>query len=606
MPTPKTECTELSVGFGLLGRDPLEVAAEEVVSLWADTLSIKKFSEYKREFAKKEVFYRKFYAIGVNLRRSHYLFKSTRATNVRWEGPQQQARSVSMAKDIIFANTPVSVKAKSSVVFNLSPHVLFISVPSGMPSPTRSENWYLTVAENPYQNFYAFARNACYPDLPDSIADYHSSVHKARRRKFQKAIADLAPIEADQLKHLYIVFCYEAAQKSAEIFTDALNRSFASSLKNAVSENIIRHFFRLSDSEYVLCGLDSKVDFGITVPDITTWKRTWALKQITAQPDFSREQSVVNFALIVGEKGKRNDFPLPFHAEIRWSHGKFEGNPEAKLYKDFAWTDVPFLPQIYRQEAVTRLQLIGTGGFGTVYKAIFRKTGQVVAVKELDISKLNFSPEESHEARKRFEREVKIQHKLDHPNILPILDYDLEASTPWFAMPLAHGSVADIVDELRGNTRKINEIFQQVLNGIKYAHRNGVIHRDLKPENILIFEGQSIRIGDFGLGKQLGAGDPDNLLTHTSNNSLGSMAYAAPEQLESFRDADYCADIYALGKTLLHMLTGKVPVSLSTVNQIDECYREFISHCIQENPDHRFQSVTEVINAFDSILNSMG
>lgn len=353
----------------------------------------------------------------------------------------------------------------------------------------------------------------------------------------------------------------------------------------------------------MLCGLDGKVDFGVILPDITTWKRNWGLKQVIAQPGLSREQSVVNFEVVVEDKGKRKEYSLPFHAQVRWSRGKFGGNPEAKLYKDFVWTDVPFLPQIYCQEAVTRLKLIGTGGFGVVYKAIFRKTGQVVAVKELDVSKLSFSPEESYEERKRFEREVKLQSNLNHPNILPVLDYDLDASTPWFAMPLAHGSVADIIDELSGNTKQINEIFQQVLIGIGYAHRNGVIHRDLKPENILLFGNELVKISDFGLGKQLGANDSGNLLTRSSNNSLGSMAYAAPEQLESFRDADYRADIYALGKTLLHILSGKVPVSAASLNQVDERYREFINRCIQEHPDQRFQSVNDTIAAFNSITN---
>lgn len=603
MPTPKTECTELSVGFGLLGLDPLETSVERIASYWAGTLSPKKFGEFKVEFTQEESYYRRFYAIGLNLRRSHKLFKTTSMTSVRWEGPQQQARSVSMAKDLIFANTPVSVKDESNIVLNPSPHILFISIPSGTPHPTKSENWYLTVAPDAYQSLYSFARQLCVLDLPDSIEKYHKVIRKPQRKRFQAAIKSLATADAVAFKNQYVSFCHEVAQKSADFFTRTLSQWLSGSLKNSVSENIIRNFFRLSDSEYVLCGLDGKVDFGVILPDITTWKRNWGLKQVIAQPGLSREQSVVNFEVVVEDKGKRKEYSLPFHAQVRWSRGKFGGNPEAKLYKDFVWTDVPFLPQIYCQEAVTRLKLIGTGGFGVVYKAIFRKTGQVVAVKELDVSKLSFSPEESYEERKRFEREVKLQSNLTHPNILPVLDYDLDASTPWFAMPLAHGSVADIIDELSGNTKQINEIFQQVLIGIGYAHRNGVIHRDLKPENILLFGNELVKISDFGLGKQLGANDSGNLLTRSSNNSLGSMAYAAPEQLESFRDADYRADIYALGKTLLHILSGKVPVSAASLNQVDERYREFINRCIQEHPDLRFQSVNDTIAAFNSITN---
>lgn len=489
------------------------------------------------------------------------------------------------------------------MVCNRSPYILFVSDPGGTLTPTRSENWYTVVAPDLYQSLYDLARDMAGLNLPISVVEYHQTIRGANRKRLGKVMQTFSAADTEQFNQLYTVFCHEVARQSADLFNRTLNQSLSGPIRNAIAENIIRRFFRLGDSEYVLCGLDGNDDFGVTVPALTSWKRSgWSFKRLIALPDLSRGQSVVNFELVVEERDKRKEHSFPFHAEIRWSHGKFAGNPEAKLYKEFAWIEVPFFQQIYEQEAINRLQLIGSGGFGTVYKAIFRKTGQVVAVKELDVSRLSFSPEEAYEERKRFEREVKIQSNLDHPNILPVLDYDLDASTPWFAMPIAHSSIADSVDELSGNTKRIHEIFQQVLVGMEYAHRNGVIHRDLKPENILLFEHELVKISDFGLGKQLGADDPGSLLTHSSNNSLGSMAYAAPEQLESFRDADYRADIYALGKTLLHMLSGKVPVSLSSLNQVDERYREFITHCVQEHPDQRFQSVTDALAAFDSIV----
>ncbi len=416
----------------------------------------------------------------------------------------------------------------------------------------------------------------------------------------------MPPTEQAEFDRLYVSFCCEVAERSAAIFNSALQQSLASSIKNSVIENLIRRFFRLGDVEYVLCGLSKRDDFGITIPNITAWRRAWRFKHLTAQPDLTRGQSVVDFVMVVEEQAARKEYPFPFHSEIRWSHGKFAGNPEAKLYKDFSWTEVPFFPQIYERGVVNRLEVIGTGGFGIVYKAILRRTGEVIAVKELDTSKLSFSPEELHEERSRFEREVNIQSTLSHPNILPVLESDLNASTPWFATPLAANSVADIAEELVGNFVRINAIFRQVLVGLEYAHSCSVIHRDLKPENVLLFANDHAMIGDFGLGKQLNADSPGIVLTQTSNNSLGSLAYAAPEQLQSFRDADQRADIYALGKTLLHMLTGKAPMPSGVLNQVDERYRAFIYRCIQEDPNARFQSASDARYAFDVIVEAVG
>ncbi len=606
MPTPKTECTELSVGFGLLGLDPLKASATQVKQHWDDTLSSAKFLDYAREFARDEAYYRRFYAIGVNLCHSHEHLKRTNIVTVRWEGPQQQASSVPIPVDIIAANIPISVKADSNLVGNLAPPILFDSVPHGTSAPARSENWYVTVAHDTYQSLYQLACTLGSIKLPSSVVDYHQTIKGKGRKRLAVAIRNLSPADHKEFNRLYVSFCHEVAERSALAFSNTLQHSLSGPIKNSVTENVVQHFFRLGDVGYVLCGFNKKDDFGVMVPNLTAWRRSWRFKRLIAQPDFTRGQSVVKFEMVVEEKSTHKEHCFQFHSQIRWSHGKFAGNPEAKLYKDFSWTDVPFFPQIYNRGIVNRIEVVGTGGFGIVYKAILRQTGEVVAVKELDTSKLSFSPEELHEERSRFEREVNIQSTLNHPNILPVLESDLSASAPWFATPLAIGSVADIADELVGNLTRINAIFGQVLAGLEYAHSCKVIHRDLKPENLLLLTNDHVMIGDFGLGKQLSAEDSGIMLTQTSNNSLGSFAYAAPEQLQSFRDADQRADIYALGKTLLHMLTGKAPVSSGILHQVDERYREFIHRCTQEEPNARFQSVDDARYAFYVIVEAVG
>ena len=381
------------------------------------------------------------------------------------------------------------------------------------------------------------------------------------------------------------------------------NEGLAASTLKAVAEEVIRTFFRIGEGEYILCGLDNGQDFAVAIPDLTTWWRDWTLKSITAVPDLAAGQSQVWFDVVVQEKrGTRQSHSLRFRAEVRWAHGKF-GTPEAKLYKTFAWTDVPFFKQIYDNEVVEKQKIIGSGGFGTVYRGALKGTGKDVAIKELSPRELRVAGAESSTARKRFEREVTLQSQLAHPNILPVIKSDLSTETPWFASPLAICSLEAILAELPNDFERIERIFWQVLDAIEYAHSQGIIHRDLKPDNILLFPGDHIKVGDFGLGKDRSIQDQGSRLTRSSNNSWGSLAYSAPEQFVDFRNADFRSDIYALGRTLAAMLLGEEPDSDFSVDNLER-YRGFISRCIEYDPEERFQSMEEMIAAFEEVTDT--
>src|SRR5947207_11590251 len=129
-------------------------------------------------------------------------------------------------------------------------------------------------------------------------------------------------------------------------------------------------------------------------------------------------------------------------------------------------------------------------------------------------------------------------------------------------MPLSKETLCDklLRNELLGDRQMALQIFFQILDGMEYAHKNGVIHRDLKPENVLFFEdllgGEVAQISDFGLGKRLSG---ESILV-TSHEWLGTAPYLPPEQLISFKDVDERADIYALAMILYELLTGEVPL----------------------------------------------
>jgi hypothetical protein len=127
-----------------------------------------------------------------------------------------------------------------------------------------------------------------------------------------------------------------------------LQISLNSSSKNSIIDKIIKDLFRLDSVEYVVAGVSEGKEFAVRVPSIDDFKQEWEIRSIKAEPDLSRKQSVVNiFITYRNKQNKSVEYVNKFHVEIRWSHGKFCGSPEAKLYKDFKWHEVAFMKPIF-------------------------------------------------------------------------------------------------------------------------------------------------------------------------------------------------------------------------------------------------------------------
>ena len=231
---------------------------------------------------------------------------------------------------------------------------------------------------------------------------------------------------------------------------------------------------------------------------------------------------------------------------------------------------------------------INSGGFGEVFRATIVDDGKKVAVKRL------LKPYSSDDV-KRFGREVRIMSKLDHPNIIKVILSNLESDPPVFVMPLAECNLNDILLDLRQNEERRRFIFQQILEGVQYAHEAGVIHRDIKPQNILIMKGDRVAITDFGIGKFL---IRDTTTLTMQGDQFGTIAYAAPEQLADFSQADNRSDIYALGKILYQMLTSRPVFPIPNLTGLEGKYVYIIQKCIDNDPDKRYQTVGELIADF--------
>src|ERR1051325_5555192 len=214
---------------------------------------------------------------------------------------------------------------------------------------------------------------------------------------------------------------------------------------------------------------------------------------------------------------------------------------------------------------------IGRGGMAIVYRAEDVKHGRTVAIKVL-------SPDLSATiGAERFEREIRIAARLQHPHILPVHDSGEAGGLLYYVMPFVVGE--SLRDRLgREQQLPIEDavsIAREVADALTYAHAAGVVHRDIKPDNVMLTNGHAV-IADFGIARAAESGDK---VTKTGI-TVGTVTYMSPEQFAG--DAvDPRMDIYALGCVLYEMLVGEPPFTGSTPTII------MARHSMQEVPSIR-------------------
>ncbi|MGC9027958.1 MAG: serine/threonine-protein kinase [bacterium] len=264
-----------------------------------------------------------------------------------------------------------------------------------------------------------------------------------------------------------------------------------------------------------------------------------------------------------------------------------------------------------RYEIISEL---GRGGMGVVYKAKDRQTSRLIAIKVLHP---HIAIDQ--EYVQRFYHEAKAALKLSNKYIVPTLSIEEDHGIHYIVMGYVEGrpgeeTLSKLIQK-RGvlDEEYAKKIIQQICEGLKVAHEQGVIHRDIKSQNIIIDKEGNALITDFGIAKLAGA----TKLTKTGQ-VLGTPEYASPEQIQGKKDIDQRSDIYSLGVVMYEMLTGKVPFTADTPiavgikhlsdapesprqinSSINEQMENIILKCLAKDPQSRFNNVDELLSAIE-------
>jgi serine/threonine protein kinase len=257
---------------------------------------------------------------------------------------------------------------------------------------------------------------------------------------------------------------------------------------------------------------------------------------------------------------------------------------------------------------------LGAGAMATVYKARQLSLDRVVAVKILP-KKFCQMPE----FVARFYAEGRAAAKLNHPNIVAALDVGRHGETHYFVMEYVEGHTVHerIVREGPYAETEALAIGIQIATALDHAHHAGLIHRDVKPKNILITKAGVAKLADMGLARAVSDREAAEA---EAGRAFGTPYYISPEQIRADRNIDYRADIYGLGATLYHMVTGKPPFEGPDVATIlrkhlreplvppDHVNRELtngtseiIELCLAKNPAQRYATTADLIEDLQAV-----
>ncbi|MEZ4339559.1 MAG: protein kinase [Sandaracinaceae bacterium] len=246
-------------------------------------------------------------------------------------------------------------------------------------------------------------------------------------------------------------------------------------------------------------------------------------------------------------------------------------------------------------------KIIGSGGFGTVYRAM-GPGGVEVALKIL-------APHvDSKETVERFHREGTI--RIDHPNVVQVIDAGEDDGVSYIAFELLHGDpLSTVLEKAPLPAAEVLGFAKQICTGLAAAHARDIVHRDLKPGNVFCCEDGTVKILDFGIARPMSQAGPQLTM---AGSVIGTPGYLAPEQARGEAQITPAADIWSLGVILYQALSGKNPFMrqtavatilavvleeapvLSSEDGLPRGLAEIVAGCLQKDPAARWTSAEQI------------
>ncbi len=241
------------------------------------------------------------------------------------------------------------------------------------------------------------------------------------------------------------------------------------------------------------------------------------------------------------------------------------------------------------------VHLIAVGGMGAVYRAV-----QVSLDREVAIKVLPRSLGKSAEFRLQFEEEAKSMARLNHANLLGVIDFGNADGMPYIVMEYVHGSsLHHAVNGMPVESHQTAEVMLQVTSAIACAHESGMLHRDIKPANLLLDQNFNVKVADFGLATKTDTEINESII-------WGTPGYTAPEIMMGPNNASVKSDIYSLGGVTYFLLTAKTPdpndVHLEKLVRCDPRFREILVKCLSQDPAARYNSAAEMVIDLEALL----
>ena len=253
------------------------------------------------------------------------------------------------------------------------------------------------------------------------------------------------------------------------------------------------------------------------------------------------------------------------------------------------------------------LEKLGEGAMGTVYKAVNKNLNRTIALKIMSHAA------KGHEINsfRRFMREAQLAAQLDHPNVVTIHSIGEEAGFCFIEMRYVDGrTLHEVIQQGPLGVGRATQIILEAAYGLAAAHEKGIIHRDIKPANIMIDKEGRVLVADFGLARI-----EESFTELTSDGQImGTPHYISPEQCRGDR-ADLRSDIYSLGATYFHALTGQTPFTGETLMAVMYCHTHeplrnirtvkhevptdvaaIVNKMMAKEPQKRYQSCGELVS----------